>query len=65
MPRYKIFLTSIDPKNDTKDIETIYIVDADSESEAISKAKDLLKKERPDIHPAKTWEWSFYETHEQ
>ena len=65
MLRYKIFLTSIDPKDDAKDIETAYIVDANNETEAISKAKDLLKEERPDIHPAKTWEWSYYETHEQ
>lgn len=65
MNRYKITLTSFDPENEDKDIETVYIIDAANEHDAISKAKIKLQEERPNIHPAKSWAWSSYETHEK
>ena len=65
MNRYKITLTSYDQENEDNDVETTYIIDALDEHEAISKAKEKLHEERPDIHPAKSWAWSSYETHER
>jgi hypothetical protein len=67
MTRYKVELLSIDVKSEEskKDIQFFTFVDANDENDAVAKAKEIQKVQRPNIIPANTWFWSSYETAEK
>jgi len=60
MPRYKVILSATDKKSDF-----ITFVEADSDNDAVSKARVALKKERTDLKASDHWAWSVCETAER
>lgn len=65
MPCYKVELLSIDRKDESKDIQFYTFVEATDSNDAVSKAKEIQKIQRPDLNPADTWCWVSYETAEK
>tara|TARA_R110001599_G_scaffold235993_2_gene435222 strand:- start:178 stop:372 length:195 start_codon:yes stop_codon:yes gene_type:complete len=60
MTKYKVTLTSIDPADESKDVEFSTEVAARNSTEAVAAAKLLLAEVKPGLNPPITWAWSSY-----
>lgn len=65
MPRYKVELLSVSRDDESKDVQFVTYVEAADTDDAVRKAKDVQKKERPELNAADTWFWFPYETAEK
>jgi len=65
MPRYKVELLSVSRDDESKDVQFITYVEASNTDDAVRKAKDVQKKEKPEVHAADNWFWFAYETAEK
>ena len=62
MPKYKVELVSLDEANENSEESFFFHLEADNKDDAVAKAKEKMKKERPDIiNPF----WNRYETAEE
>lgn len=65
MPRHKVELLSVSQDDESKDIQFVTYVEAYDTNDAIHKAKEIQKREKPEINVADNWFWFSYETSEK
>lgn len=64
MPRFRVELVSVDPIDDSHDIQFSTIVEASNEHDAVAAAKKVQSAERPELRKQDIWAWFPYETAE-
>jgi hypothetical protein len=65
MKRFKVSVFSVDRSQESKDLQFDTFVEALDTEDAVRKAKEKQKVEKPELNPADNWAWSAYETAEK
>jgi len=61
MLKFHVDLHSVDPEDGSHDVKFSTIVNAENEEGAKQEAEAALKKEKPELSPPDSWQWSVYE----